>query len=126
MNINKSIFWILIPELGSIKYSYDQIVEKDWGNKWYCHSTSEMKVGDIVIFGIPKKIIDIFEIVGLKENYIFLSRCLATILWRNLPFIPPIQDYYYSIKRLTPVKIDFSKNKKVKKWLDKIIREISN
>jgi len=125
------VYWFQVPNKGSMKFSYDNIVQKHWGRKWYmpiltikrtskissCPTIFEyldeqeeilddhVKIGSIILFGVPKKIVDIFLITNLEEDKIILSPVFFSMLWKDLNFIPPIPACYQTPRRNHPVKL---------------------
>ena len=119
----QDVYWFQVPKYGSIKFSYDNIVQKNWGRHWYVPALSPKKVqedqplqqdpviledikpGSIILFGIPNKIVDVFIITRVYSERIYLSPVFFTMLWRNMNFIPPIPACYKYPRRNHPVKL---------------------
>ena len=144
-----------------MKFSYDNIVQKNYGRYWYVPIIAlppvyapppkktgigdeeeeekkeeikpdnivldeNVKVGSIILFGTPRKIVDVFLITEIKEKKILLSPTFFSMLWKDLGIVPPIPPCYQTPRRNHPVKLEdghvidkyFNENK------EKLFREI--
>ena len=116
-NPELAVYWFQVPKFGSMKFKYDNIVQKNWGRSWYVPQETPIeqedvildeyvKEGSIILFGTPKKIVDLFLIVKVDQFKIDLSPVFFSMLWKDLKIIPPIPSFYQSPHRNYPVKID--------------------
>lgn len=121
----QDVYWFQVPKTGSIKFAYDNIVNKSWGRHWDMPSLppkrveqgktieqeplilEDVKPGSIILFATPNKIVDLFLIVEIREDKIHLSPVFFTILWKNLNITAPIPACYQHPQRSHPVKLEY-------------------
>lgn len=140
----QDIYWFQVPRIGSVKFAYDNIIEKNWGRYWDMPSLSperveqgkpiekevlvleDVKIGSIILFATPNKIVDLFLIVGVKDDKICLSPVFFTMLWKNINIIVPIPACYQHPQRNHPVKLEDGDKFRdyIEKNKDAIFREV--
>lgn len=120
----QDMYWFQVPKTGSIKFTYDNIVNNNWGRHWNMPShppkrvekdkpieedplvLEDVKIGSIILFATPKKLIDLFLIIDIKDDRIYLSPVFFTMLWKNVKIIAPIPACYQYPQRSHPVKLE--------------------
>ena len=116
---DRGVYWFQVPNFGSMKFSYDNMVVNEYGNRWFLPENidgqnQEDISGSIILFSSPNKIVDVFLIQKIEDNRICLSPLLFTILWKDLLLVPPIPKYYHSPERNHPVKLDHGSEIKIR------------